>query len=190
MNTGLRKNGRPYQIMKYLALGTGILVLSIISPASGAYLIKAGIKSYIRNKRFEKEKFLRDLKNLQKRELINYEELESGEIKITLTKKGEEKALVYKLDEIKLNKPKKWDGKWRLIMFDIPHFHKKSRDALRAKLNDLKFYPLQKSVFITPYPCEEEIDFIASIFDIRKYILILYVSNFEGEEKLKHHFGV
>lgn len=75
-------------------------------------------------------------------------------------------------------------------MFDIPHNHRTARDALRKKLLDLKFYPLQKSVFITPYPCEDEVDFIASIFDIRKYILILYVVYFEGEEKLKHHFNI
>ena len=75
-------------------------------------------------------------------------------------------------------------------MFDIPHDHKIARDAFRTKLEDLKFYSLQKSVFITPYPCEKEIEFIATVFDVRKHVLILYVSRFEGEEKLKHHFGV
>jgi len=186
----LRKNSRPYQILKYLALGSGILLLGTISPVAGAQLIKAGIKSYIRKKRFEKEKFLRDLKNLQKRELIDYRESEDGKIEIKITKKGKEGILRYQIDEIRLKRPQRWDRRWRLIMFDIPHSHRSARDVFRKKLLDLKFYPLQKSVFITPYPCEDEIDFIASIFEVRKYVLILYVSNFEGEEKLKHYFGV
>lgn len=186
----LRKNSRPYQILKYLALGSGILLFGAISPLSGARLIEAGISSYIKKKRFEKEKFLRDLKSLQKRELVDYRELESGRIEIKITKKGKEKILKYQIDEIKLKKPQRWDRKWRLIMFDIPHSHKAARDVFRRKLLDLRFYPLQKSVFITPYPCEDEIDFIASIFDVRKYVLIVYVSNFEGEEKLRHYFSI
>lgn len=190
MRIGMRKGSRPYQILKYLILGSGVLLISVFSPLGGAQLIKAGVKSYLIKRRFIKEKFIRDLKNLQIRNLINYRELDSGEIEIVITSEGKEKILRYQIDEIKLKPLKHWDGKWRLIMFDIPHNHKTARDALRKKLLDLKFYPLQKSIFITPYPCEDEIDFIASIFDIRKYILIFYVVFFEGEEKLKRQFNI
>ena len=186
----LRRNSRPYQILKYLALGTGVLLVSIVSPLGGAQLIRAGIRSYLKKKRFIKEKFIRDLKNLQARKLINYRELDKGEMEIVITKEGKEKILRYQVDEIKLKPLRYWDRKWRLVMFDIPHSFKIARDLFRKKLQDLKFYPLQKSVFITPYPCEDEIDFIASIFNLRKYILILYVTHFEGEEKLRHYFGI
>ena len=165
-------------------------MVSILSPAAGAQLIRAGLKSYIRKKNFEKDRFLRDLKNLQKRELINYHQLADGQVEITITKNGKKQMLKYQLDDIQLKKPRRWDGKWRLIIFDIPHSYKPARDALRRKLLTLEFYPLQKSVFITPYPYENEIDFICSIFDIRKYVLVLYVNYFEGAEKLKHHFGL
>ncbi|MFH1162049.1 MAG: hypothetical protein V1696_02115 [Candidatus Jorgensenbacteria bacterium] len=184
---GLKKNSRPHQFLKGLAIGSGVLAISLVSPLGGARLIQGLIKSYFRKKRFEKEAFLRDLKNLQSRKLVDYRELESGRVEIKITKLGKGTILRYSLDGIKL-KDQTWDGKWRLIMFDIPHRHKAARDAFRKKLKDLKFYPLQKSVFLTPYPCEDEIDFIASIFDVRKYILILYIDHFEGEEKLRHHF--
>jgi DNA-binding transcriptional regulator PaaX len=184
----LRRDSRPYKILKYLALGAGFLVISTASPYGGALAVRGLIKEYFHKRGFEKYRFLNDLKNLQKRELIDYQDLGDGKIKITITKKGQQKTLVYSIDELKIKKPNRWDKKWRLVMFDIPHNYKKARDAFRAKLRNLDFYPLQKSVFLTPYPCEDELEFLASVFDIRKYILILYVNHFEGEEKLKHYF--
>ncbi len=186
----IRRNSNPYRILKSLALGSGFLIISTISPMSGALLVRNLIKHYFRRKSFEKHRLLDDLKNLQTRELIDYRDLGDGKIKITLTRAGKEKTLVYQLDSLHLKKPKRWDGKWRLVMFDIPHAHKKARDAFRKKLRDLHFYPIQKSVFLSPFPCEDEIDFLASIFDVQDYILLMYVSNFEGEKKLKNHFEI
>jgi len=186
----IRRNSRPYQILKHLAWGSGVLLVSIISPLGGAQLVRAGIKSYLRKKRFERDKFLRDLKKLQERDLADYRELDDGSVEVTITKRGRTQILKYRLDDMCLKRPPHWDGKWRLIVFDVPHSHKQARDALRRKLLDLRFYPLQKSVFITPYPCEKEIDFIASVFGVGRYLLILYATHFEGEEKLKHYFGV
>ncbi len=186
----LRKDSKPYKILKCLLLCGGFLLLSSISPKGGSEIITGIIKNYFYKKRFEREKFLRDLKSLQVRELVNYKESPNGEIELILTTKGKNKILTYNIDDIKLNTKKRWDGQWRMVMFDIPHNKKKARDAFRQKLTTLGFYPIQKSVFITPHECENEIDFICSIFDIRKHILIFYIKNFEGAEKLRHHFGV
>ncbi len=186
----IRRNSNRYKILECLALGTGFFVVSLISPTSGAKIVQNIIRGYIRRKSFERQRFLKDLKHLQERKLIDYHDLRDGKVKITLTKSGKEKILLYQLENLRLKKPVRWDRKWRLVLFDIPHEHKKARDAFRQKLKSLCFYPLQKSVFITPYPCEDEIDFLASIFEVQNYILLLYVSNFEGEEKLKHHFQV
>ncbi|HXF44475.1 MAG TPA: hypothetical protein VNK70_03370 [Candidatus Paceibacterota bacterium] len=186
----VRKNSNPYKLLKTLGLATGVLIISTISPLGGAATVKSLIKGYMRKKRFEKHRFLSDLKNLQFRELIDYQEYPNNKVKITLTKRGEKAILQFNLDEMKIKKPARWDGKWRLIMFDIPHHQKQARDALRKKLKQLEFYPLQKSIYITPYPCEKEIEFIASLFNIRNNLLILYVSHFEGEEKLKYHFKI
>lgn len=190
----IHRNSNSYKLLKYLAIGSGILLLPIFAPmliptASPKSAI-AIFEGYFRKKRFEKERLLRDLKNLQKRELLDYQELKDGKIKIILTKIGKEKTLLYQIDEMKLNKLSKWNGKWRLIMFDVPENKKKARDALRMKLKEMDFYPIQKSVFITPYPCEDEIDFIASFFNIRKHIVFLEIGRFEGEEKLKHYFKI
>ena len=165
------------------------MVAATIAPAGGAQIARGLIKDYFRKKRFEREKFLRDLKNLQYRKLVDYQELPNGEIRITLTRLGKQRILEYNIDDIRLDK-KRWDGKWRMVMFDIPHRKKKGRDALRQKLRTLEFYPIQKSVFITPYECEKEIDFVGSFYNVRNHILIFEIGNFEGEEKLKHYFKI
>lgn len=180
------RDSKTKQLLKYLAICSGIAILSIVAPLLPLQLLKA----YFRQKRFRRELFLRDLKRLQSRELIDYQEKPDGSIKIILKKKGKQKAIEYKIEEMQIKKPKSWDGKWRLIMFDIPENKKMARNVLRDKIKELGFYRLQKSVFIYPYPCEDEIDFICSVYNIRQYILFFTLSQFEGEEKLRHYFDL
>jgi len=45
---------------------------------------------------------------------------------------------------------KKWDGKWRIVIFDIREKDRKDRDFLRFKLVSLGFGKLQESVYVTP----------------------------------------
>lgn len=52
-------------------------------------------------------------------------------------------------------KQPEWDGKWRLVMFDIPEDKRAERDWLRYQLGLVDYRPLQKSVFIGRYPLEE-----------------------------------
>jgi len=49
-----------------------------------------------------------------------------------------------------------WDGKWRLVLFDIPTGQNAQRERLRRYLRDKGFGYVQNSVWITPDPLEEE----------------------------------
>ncbi|MBI5220608.1 MAG: CRISPR-associated endonuclease Cas2 [Candidatus Liptonbacteria bacterium] len=122
--------------------------------------------------------------------MLDFRELADGNIRITLLKNGRRFVLTDKLDNLKIKRPIAWDGKWRLVIFDIPHDQRRARDAFREKLTDLGFHQLQKSVFIIPFPCEKELDFIMTYWNVQDHVLLLYVSSFEGEAKLKHHFGL
>ncbi len=51
----------------------------------------------------------------------------------------------------------KWDKKWRIILFDIPVEMEKERQIFRKRLKRIGCHMIQKSVFVFPYPCEEEI---------------------------------
>lgn len=122
--------------------------------------------------------------------LVDYKEDEDGFVKIVLTKEGKERALKFKVDEIKIKKTKKWDREWRVVIFDIPEKFKKAREALRHKLKNLGFLKLQESVFILPYECEDEIDFIVEVFQIRPWVKFLRVKSFTNEEQMKIKFNL
>lgn len=56
-----------------------------------------------------------------------------------------------------------WDGKWRVVVFDIPEKARGLREALRGGLRRLGFGPLQRSVWITPHQVEERVrEFVRS----------------------------
>jgi DNA-binding transcriptional regulator PaaX len=74
------------------------------------------------------------------------------------------------------------------VVFDIPEKLKRGRDALREKLKELGFYELQKSVFVFPYECRDEIEFIIEIFELRKYVRFGVLEEIDNELHLKKIF--
>lgn len=126
---------------------------------------------------------------LRKNEYIDIKE-SNGISEIYISEKGKEKVLKYKVDDLSINRPKRWDRKWRLVVFDIPEKQKQARNLLSAKLKELGFKTIQKSVYIYPYPCLDEIEFIRTIYGIRNFVFLATVENIEGGERLKKLFKV
>jgi len=106
-----------------------------------------------------------------------------------LSDKGKLKALTYHFNKIKMAQ-KTWDKKWRVVFFDIPEKFRWGRDAIRRKLKELGFYELQKSVFVFPYECEDEIDFIIEFYGTRKYIRYGVFNYIDNDLELKRHFDL
>ncbi|MDZ4244273.1 MAG: hypothetical protein U1C57_04175 [Candidatus Doudnabacteria bacterium] len=105
-----------------------------------------------------------------------------------LTPKGKLRAVRYL--NLKRLKMKKWDGHWRVIVFDIPETISKWRHYLRNELRALGFYALQESVYIAPYPVTGELDQLLKEWNLRKYFRYLTVSEIDGEPLLKRVFGL
>jgi len=108
-----------------------------------------------------------------------------------LTMLGQKKVKQFNFDQLQITAPKKWDRKWHVLIFDIPttrNFNN-ARNALRAKIRELGFYRLQQSVWIHPYPCEEEILFVAETYNVQKYIEILTVDKLLHESYIKTKFS-
>lgn len=53
---------------------------------------------------------------------------------------------------------KEWDGKWRVVIFDVPEKQRKTRDDLRFELKKLGFGSWQKSVWVTPFNLSEKLN--------------------------------
>ena len=107
------------------------------------------------------------IRKLYQSKLIDYRENNDGTISMILTNDGKKKTIRYNLDSIKIKKPGHWDRLWRLVIFDIPEKKRQGRRALVEKLKELGFFSVQKSVFIHPFECKNEIDFITEIFNLK-----------------------
>ena len=84
--------------------------------------------------------------------------------------------------------PQKWDGKWRLISFDVPVNEGGKRFQLRSLLKEFDFYQLQKSVWVSPHKLIDEFWRLLVDSELDKYCKMMIVENIEGGEELKHHF--
>lgn len=157
------------------------------SPRASFQILKGLTKEW---REINKQSLKRAIKSLYESKLIDEKQNKDGSITIVLTENGKKKALTYQLDEMKIKKPAKWDGRWRIVLFDIPDNRKKIREALRFHLKSLGFYEFQESVFIHPYPCKNEIDYIIEFYNIRKFVRFVIADFLDNELHLKQHFGL
>jgi DNA-binding transcriptional regulator PaaX len=114
-------------------------------------------------------------------------------VKIQLTNKGKKRIKEYSIDVLKIKKPKRWDKKWRILIFDIPtrpKIYNQAREALRNKIKELGFCQMQKSVWVYPYECEDELLFIAEVFEVQKYIEIITAEKILHAKEIKRKFNL
>lgn len=126
--------------------------------------------------------------NLKRQGLINIEK-RNHQIYISLTSKGKKKAGIFQIDSFKIKKLKRWDKKWRLVIFDIPDMKRFQRNAFRGKLKELGFYPLQESVWVCPFPCSDEIKLLREFFGLtQREIRLITAENIEKDAFLREFF--
>lgn len=140
--------------------------------------------------KINKQSLERAISALYRSKLIREQENSDGSLTMILTDKGKEKAITFNIDNMKIKKPRVWDKKWRIVLFDIPEKHKPAREVLRETLKRLGFYKYQESVLIYPYPCQDEIDYIIEYFNIRLYVRMITASVLDNEIHLRKIFGL
>ena len=175
------------KILKGLATGTAITLILFSSRV--AKRIIRDIKHELKDKNLKKKYLMRKFYYLRERELVSFVE-KGDEIEIVITEKGRRSVLKYDIEMMKIDRPKRWDGKWRLVFFDIPESKKKARDALVFKLRDLGFVKFNNSVWVFPYECRKEVDFISEFFDVAKYVHYAVASDITNEQALMSVFKI
>lgn len=174
-------------ILLLLAFGA-LATVAVIAPNS-LQIIKLFQKRDRRLRKYTPKSITRTLYRLKAQKLISIEK-ENGQMIIKITKKGKSQALKYNIEEIKIPKPKSWDKKWRLVMFDIPNKKTLARNVLRDKLKELGFFSLQKSIWIYPYECEDEINFIKGVYGVDSYVKMATAEKIDDEEKYLKIFNL
>ena len=112
---------------------------------------------------------------------------ENGKQLLSLTKKGERKLLYYQIKEKEIPK---WDGKWRVVTFDVWESARSKRNILRNEIKDFGFIQLQRSVWIFPYECSEFIELLKTDLSFGKNIRYMVVENLDHDENLIKYFGL
>ena len=127
--------------------------------------------------------------DLKRQKLIQKKKDYNGSILVSLTDKGILRAINYKFRRLE-HKKQKWDGKWRMVAFDIPRECEKGRKALVYRLKMGGFYEMQESIFLYPYDCKNEIDAITKFFKIEKYVKFGLLDCIDDQDKIKIRFGI
>jgi CRISPR-associated endonuclease Cas2 len=143
-----------------------------------------GAMSYRLKGQITKPQYERGVRHLASRGLIKVIN-KNNERFIELTKKGQLKILLSKAKQVK---KQTWDGKWRVIIFDIPEDSKYNRELFRNLLKTHGFYKLQASVYINPYPLNRSAIAYLNETGLIEYIRVLRVDEMDNDKKLKKYF--
>lgn len=169
---------------------SGTLLFSSLFAPNVAQLLKPLMRWRKNWDKIDKRRIYDAIKRLNNKRLIELIE-KNDNIYIKITANGKNLLKRFDYDDLELLKSKKWDRKWRLIIFDIPEKKKKERLAFSKKLKDIGFYPLQESVFIYPYDCHDEIDFICEFLSISRYVNYCVVESLDKKEgDLRRFFNI
>jgi len=173
-------------VLYWLAV-SGAVCVAVSSPYFVWNLEKAIFK-WLKGKKYKRKKIYDAFYRLRKEGCVEIQK-RNHQIYIALTEKGKRKAGWLQIDALKIKKPKKWDKKWRIVIFDIAQLKKLYREAFRGKLKELGFYPLQKSVWIYPYDCRDEIELLREFFGLnQRELRIILAEDIGRDDWLKNIF--
>lgn len=160
----------------------GLLSIALVAPNVIGAMNKLGIPPNPRRKEYVSS----SASKLVKKGLLKFED---GYYQ--LTKEGEKILTYWELSDYKFRKPKKWDKKWRIIIYDISE---KKKGKIRRRLFDLLkiagFYRLQDSIWVYPYDCEDIVGLLKTDFGIGKEILYIIADEIENDKYLRNYFNL
>lgn len=174
-----QRSGHLQKIILQTVASAGVLGIALLAPNILVSLKKLGL---IR-KPSSASSICNARKKLIDAGLLLYE---SGYLK--LTPKGEIKLGLLEAHSYKLKKPRRWDKKWRVLIFDISEKRKSLREKVRLTLVQIGFVRLQNSVWVYPYDCEDLVVLLKADFRVGKELLYLIVDTIENDSWLLKNF--
>ena len=179
-----RKSARRSKVQRLIldSIATaGILSVALVAPN----VIKAMYKLGIMPRDRQKEYIASSASKLVKKGLMKFAD---GYYKLTTA--GEKVLVVWDLNNYKLKRPRHWDRKWRMIIFDIPEKKRRVRRQITFLFLKAGLYRLQDSVWVYPYECEDTVALLKADFRLDKELLYMIVDTIEHDTPLKRHFGL
>jgi DNA-binding transcriptional regulator PaaX len=139
--------------------------------------------------RHERRKIWTAIRYLERRDRIRMEERDGTQY-LLLTEKGRIQHNEDAIWEMSIRHPYRWDRKWRLVMFDLPSGPERVRKSFREKLEDFGFKLYQRSVFIYPYECHEEVNVVADWYGVRKHVRYVVATEIHDMRRFVKEFNL
>ncbi len=181
------KESNSGKIIRALGMGVGITV-ALANKRTSYKITKLLVKEIFGLNKRPKNMTSYFLK-LRKQRLIEIKK-DGNYHKIFLTENGREIFLRFDYEELKIKEPKIWDRNFRVIVFDVPENKRAARDSLREKMKELGCIKFNDSVWVYPYPCQKEIDFIANYWRIGKYVHFILARDITNRNLLEKSFNL
>ncbi len=190
MGKSIHRNSLAWDLLR--AVGAGAVVASLfVAPNIGLALAPFLRGTSARERReWQRVRVREALARLRAHRLVQFRQ-KGNQTYLEITEYGRRRLAAFEFDQFTLPLPKNWDGKWRLVIFDIPEKRKRERHAFRRRLADLGFFQLQKSVWVYPHPCQDEVDFLCHFLDVDRWVHYLEAISLAGAEgRVRRHFGL
>ncbi len=173
-------------ILPYIATAGSLTILAVAPGAAPGLL---ALFKHI--DKFKEKRIQRELDNLVKQDYLRRHPHKSGDT-YEIAARGRlvlrtHKAFISEKSII-VPHPSKWDGIWRIIIFDIPEHERQQRAQLRKMIMAFGFKYLQQSVWLYPYPCDDYIQTLKDNLDIRDKLIYIQARYIEGDAKLRRQF--
>jgi len=187
-SSALKKRQKAYLQMALLGVVavSGIVLVATVAPGlPGALARLPSVKRAQLRARYRTA-----LGRLAGHGYVTFEKRE-GKSYARITEKGREK-LAFELEKQKLDlsKKRRWNRRWRVVIFDVPERRRKTRDRLRILMQELGFVRLQDSVWVFPYDCEDFIALLKAELKIGSAVLYMVVEEIENDKHLREHFNL
>src|SRR3989338_5051423 len=183
-----RKRARRGQIesmiLGALVIG-GVLTLAAAAPKTLQLLRYVDLGAIV--SRDPRKRLRETASRLKRKGLIKFV-VRHGKTHMQLTEKGSKFASSIASGTHHIRKPLRWDGRWRLVIFDISEKRRPLRDRVRRLMHGLGFYRLQDSVWVHPYECEEIIAILKTDMRIGRELLYVIADAIEFDKPLRAHF--
>lgn len=163
---------------------TGMVTFSVMAP-NAARLLKNVDTDWI-SKRDPRQRLYECMARMRRKGLVRFDEKTR---RYALTEKGRGAANGVSGEE-PLPLPKRWDGRWRIVMFDIAEKHKPLRRHIARLVSQLGFYRLQDSVWVHPSDCEEVIALMKLERHMGTELRYVIADAIEYDKPLREHFGL
>lgn len=168
-----------------------LLLLAVVGGAVATVFVLPGLavifKTFDAKSSKDRYRVVRTLTRLEQNGLVT-RQIKDGAERLVVTDKGKEKIWSTLHEDMIILRPRKWDRQWHIVMFDIPETKSKARKEVSFKIKDIGMKAIQNSVFISPFPCKEQIDEIATHYNVQRHFIYVTTSHIECADDLLKYF--